>query len=177
MCIVIDASALSYVFNDENEEHREFKPVHDWITEGKGKMVAGGTKYDDELAKLKTYTKLFGELSRANKLRYVDSGRVDNLVEKLKLKEKSKNFDDPHIVAIVVISGVNLICTKEVRAIPFFTRKEFYPNRSVPKIYSSSANARLLNGRYCRHCSISCNKANKVTSDKIRSSEEIIKEK
>ena len=51
MCIIIDANTLSLVFNPETKGHEEFKPVFKWIDKGKGKIVYGGTKYEEELIK------------------------------------------------------------------------------------------------------------------------------
>ncbi len=53
MCIIIDVNALNEVFNTDSVNHLEFKPVRDWIIEGKGKVLYGGTKYRDELMRTK----------------------------------------------------------------------------------------------------------------------------
>ncbi len=47
MCIIIDANALPSVLKREPE----LCPVFNWINEGKGKIVYGGTKYKEELKK------------------------------------------------------------------------------------------------------------------------------
>lgn len=177
MCIVIDADTLSCVFIDENNDHHEFSPIQDWIINGKGKMVIGGTKYDRELKAVKKLTKFIVELSRANKVRPVDSKLVDNKEKELIDKVHHRDFDDQHIVAIVVISGVNLICTNDKRAIPFLTSKLFYSGRKAPKIYSSSKNSNLLTNKYCGKCRITCKKPNKDTSSHLESTKEKINKK
>ena len=144
MCIVIDANTLSCVFNNWDRSHPEFIPVHDWIIKGKGKMAIGGSKYDSELEEIKNLTKLIAELTRANKVRNVDSELVDSKEKELMDKITHRDFDDAHIVAIVIVAEIHLICTKEKRAIPFLTRNDFYPRHGVPQIYSSSANTDLL---------------------------------
>jgi hypothetical protein len=53
MCIIIDADTLGLVFNPETKEHKKFKPVLEWINNGKGKIVYGGTKYEKELINAK----------------------------------------------------------------------------------------------------------------------------
>jgi hypothetical protein len=173
MCIVIDTDTLSRVFNNSNKEHPEFIPVYNWIIKGKGKMAIGGSKYDIELEAVTSLTKLIVELSKANKVRIVDSDLVDRKEKELKVKVVHKDFDDPHIVAIVIVSGIHLICTHEKRAIPFLTRNDFYPGRRVPQIYSKSANANLLaNNTYCRKCNITCKKTNKDTSSHLEATKE-----
>lgn len=178
MCIVIDANTLSCVFNDSDRSHPEFIPVHDWIIKGKGEMAIGGSKYDSELEAVRSLTKLIVELSRANKLRNVDSELVDSKEKELMDKVIHRDFDDPHIVAIVIVGRLHLICTKEKRAIPFLTRNDFYPRRGVPQIYSSSANTDLLaNNKYCRKCKITCIKTTKDISSHLESMKEKITKK
>lgn len=45
MAIIIDANCLARVFDKTNIEHDEFVPVFDWIVNGKGKLIYGGSKY------------------------------------------------------------------------------------------------------------------------------------
>jgi hypothetical protein len=177
MCIVIDADTLSCVFKSDNKMHYEFIPVYDWIIRGKGKMVVGGSKYDEELREVKSLTRLFLELVKAGKIRSADSHRVD--AEELELRRivQHRDFDDQHIIAIVIISGANLICTGERRAIPFYTDKLFYPKGRVPKIYKSLDNKNLLNKKYCGKCKITCTKPNKETSSKLESTKENTKKR
>jgi hypothetical protein len=51
MCIIIDTNRFSSIFEEENSDHDEFKPILDWIIFGKGKIVYGGTKYKQELTR------------------------------------------------------------------------------------------------------------------------------
>jgi hypothetical protein len=178
MCIVIDANTLSCVFIDSNDDHPKFIPVHDWIIKGKGKMVIGGSKYRKEFEAVTKLNRLMAELSKINKIRDIDSKLVDSKEKELCDKVTHRDFDNQHIVAIVIISGVHLICTKEKQAIPFLTRNAFYPGRSVPKIYSSSTNADLLvNNKYCRKCKITCIKTTKDISSHLESTKEKITKK
>lgn len=144
MCIIIDTNSLSYVFNKENNRHSEFEPVLNWIMFGKGKIVYGGTTYEKELAKATSFLKLFVELSRNNKVIIVDKKKVDQKEKGLIPHVKNRDFDDPHIVAIVIISGVHLVCTGDKRAIPFITNRIFYTKGKPPKVYSSSKCKNLL---------------------------------
>lgn len=177
MCIVIDADTLSRVFNNENREHVDFIPVQDWIIKGKGKMVFGGSKYQQELEAVKYLRGLILQLDKANKIRYADSDRVDSKGQELSQILVHRDFDDQHIIAIVIVSGANLICTGETRAVPFYTKKLFYPKGRVPKIYKSMHNKDLLNKKYCRKCKITCTKPNKETSSTLESAKEKITKK
>jgi hypothetical protein len=144
MCIVLDINCFPSVFKEDTENHQEFKPVKNWIIEGKGKIVYGGTKYFEELAKLPQYVRFINSLKRAGKVVTIDDKKVDNKQQELSRFE-NKDFDDPHIVAILIVSGCCLVCSSDRRAYPFFKNNEWYPKgRNIPKIYSGSQNQDLL---------------------------------
>ena len=145
MCIIIDASAWSSVFKTTSKEHPEFSPVFDWVTVGKGKVVYGGTKYKRELARATQYAKLFAELGKAGRTALVDDQKVDQEQRILEETSLLQDFDDPHLVAIVIVSHCKLICSKDSTAYPFFQDKTLYPEGvERPKIYSRYSNKSLL---------------------------------
>jgi len=163
MCIVIDANTLTCVFNEENADHHDFNPVYKWILGGKGKMVYGGSQYERELEKVRYLRRLFIELEKVRKIVVLDKDSVDNKAAGFAAFVKHRDFDDPHLIAIVAVGGVKLICTNEKRAIPFLLNPQFYSKGKKPKIYQSADNAPLLEKKYCRHCKTSCRKHNKET--------------
>lgn len=143
MCIIIDTCAFHAVFNPDDSFHHKFKPVYDWIEGKKGKIVIGGTDYKNELIK-RTSLKILTEYDKMKRLAKVPDEEVDKLVPALKAQVVHKDFDDPHIVALVIASKCRLICTGERRAIPFFTKKELYPKGvKRPKIYRTARNKDL----------------------------------
>lgn len=145
MCIIIDTSALSSVFNRTSKVHLEFSPVFDWIIRGKGKVVYGGTKYKRELAQARRYAKLFAELRRAGRTALVDDQKVDQEQRILEETSLPQDFDDPHLVAIVIVSHCKLICSNDSTAYLFFKDKTLYPEGvERPKIYSGYSNKSLL---------------------------------
>jgi hypothetical protein len=145
MCIVIDANTFAPVFDTRNQRHDEFKPVHDWIFVGKGKIVYGGTKYKEELRRAARYLKIFIELQKARKVVEVNDQDVDAKQAELEELITHKDFDDPHLIAIVIVSGVKLICSDDARAYPFIKDNTLYPrNIDRPRIYSRSSNQDLL---------------------------------
>lgn len=164
MCIIIDTDSLANVFKTDSQMHPEFKPVLEWILKGKGKVVYGGSKYEKELAKAKNYLKIFAELTKFRKTAYFEKNVVDkeqNLVEKLK---SHKDFDDPHLVAIVRASRCKLICTNERRSNKFLTDKKFYSKCdgvSVPKLYKRHTHNKLLNDKNLANCCLPFNKLTK----------------
>ena len=148
MCIIIDTCCLALVFNSKTKGHDDFKPVRDWIVDGDGKMVYGGTKYKRELAKAHRYRRLVIEFKRAKLAIELDSLPVDNAEKQVTIKTCDTSFNDQHLVAIVIVSKCRLLCTCEKSALPFIKDASLYP-RGVkrPKIYSGKQNTRLLTDR------------------------------
>ncbi|MFD2597959.1 hypothetical protein ACFSQ3_03260 [Sphingobacterium corticis] len=142
MCLIVDANCLSAVFDIDAANHSDFAPVFEWIFNGKGKVVYGGTRYLGELNK---YLKIYSELRKAGKAIYVDCDIVDAEETTISKKLKHGDFDDQHLVALLKLSGCKIICSLDRRAYPFFKNKLFFPRSSEkPKIYSSHINSDLL---------------------------------
>ena len=144
MCIVIDTNSFSCVFDEHNSKHDDFKPVLEWIRDGKGKIVYGGTSYEKELETAHKYVKIFSEFQKSDRVVVIDKATVDNKEKECKALVKHRNFNDAHIISIIVVSGVKLVCTDEKRAIRFLKDKRFYERGKRPKIYTSKKNANLL---------------------------------
>lgn len=144
MCVVIDMNVIKAVFNAEDKKHEYFKPVKDWILVGKGKMVVGGNTYYQELSELHNFRRFYLALRKAGKVVIGgDEKVIDELEEKLKGETSHRDFDDPHIVALLIVSGCKVICSNDARAYPFFQKKDWYPkNQSVPKIYCERSHAK-----------------------------------
>ena len=149
MCAVIDASCLSKVFNPDDSEHGDFKPVLDWMDSKKGRMVLGGSKYLRELKKYRKIIGTLGELRKRNLVKVVSSDQVDRVATQLKQEEPHPRFNDEHLVAMVLVSGCNLICSADRKSHPYLTRRDFYSNRRRPRIYSGPQNKHLLDTTHC----------------------------
>lgn len=140
MCLVIDMNTIPSVFNPNHENHEKYKPVLDWVINGKGKMVCGGTKYWAELKLISKYIPIFNQLNRAGKVVKIDDDVVDKKMIELMGLCSDADFDDPHIVALLVVSGCKVISSEDARSYPYIKRREWYPTgRAVPKIYKSSS--------------------------------------
>jgi len=145
MCIVIDTNTLGSVFDITSANHQEFKPVYDWIVEGAGKIVYGGTKYKTELGK---YLSIFSTLRAAKQAIYIPDNEVDASETVVVAAIKDDDFDDQHLVALLLVSKCKLICSLDKRAYKYFRNKVFFsPASKKPKIYSNKANAHLLSNR------------------------------
>jgi predicted nucleic acid-binding protein len=146
MCIVIDINTFASVFDSTSGKHADFKPVLDWIMLGKGKIVYGGSKYREELGKAKKYLNFLGELAKVRKIVVVDDVKVDDTQAELEKRVNHQKFNDPHLVAIIIVSGCKLICSNDKEAYPFFKNKDLYRNQGSrpPKIYAKANNSNLL---------------------------------
>lgn len=155
MCIIVDTNVLPSVFKQSSSNHSQFKPVRDWIIDGKGKIVFGGTKYINEIKG--TYLAFFLQLKKAGKAVSIPSDLVD--AEQLVVGSMivHPDFDDQHLVGLLRVSGCKLICSLDSRAFPYFRHTLFFsPASNRPRIYSTLTNSSLLCDRHiadvCKPC-------------------------
>jgi len=153
MCIVIDTNVLGAVFNKRNASHLSFEPVLDWIFNGHGKVVYGGSKYFSEISK---YRKIFTLLSSINKAVYINSDMVDELTKTASEAIIHRDFDDQHLVGLLLASGCKLLCTNDTTAIPFIQNRIFFTSSKEPKIYHTQKNIKLLSPKYIAPCCGQC---------------------
>ncbi len=148
MCIVIDANAWGPIFNPNNEDHDNFKPIYKWLYHGKGKIVYGGTKYGSELKRSERYLRLFNSFKDINKVIILKKEKVDQ--EEIRLKGiTNEYFNDEHLIAIINISGCKLLCSNNTQDFKEILSSKYYlRDRRPPKIYTknSASNAKTLLG-------------------------------
>lgn len=143
--ILIDTCTLHCVFGTDSDDHSQFKPVLDFLYNKNGKFVYGGTKYNDELKKAKKYLKFITQLEKAAKVIRCSDNDVDEMMDWVSAQEDDPDFDDSHLIAIVIVSKTPIVCTRDKRAMPFIKKSSLYPKRfKRPKIYASLRNKKLL---------------------------------
>ena len=141
MCIIIDTCTFYKVFNDQNKEHDKFKPVLKWIVGKKGKIIIGGTKYAKELSSAKALG-ILAEFEKRNRVVSLSTEKVDKRARELKKLEPNKQFDDEHLVAMVVVSRCCVVCTDDKKAIPYLKRRDLYSGGvKPPSIYRYKTHA------------------------------------
>lgn len=164
MCIVIDTNNISRVFNTSNIEHKNYEPVLNWILKGKGKIIIGGTSFNNEIKKNYRFLVFLQELSKHNKVVSFKEIEVDKLESEIKeLIPPSLDFDDPHIVALLKISKCRLICSEDKRAFEYFKSRKIFQGHT-PKIYSGLKNQDLLKDSNIANCCKPTLKLNKLSS-------------
>jgi len=147
MCLVIDACCLANVFNQKDKKHPLFAPVLDWIRNGRGRMIYGGTKYNAELGRLPRVLGIIGELSKQRKTIQIASQTVDPIASELKMRFPEAEFDDEHIAALVIASRCHVVCTNDPGAISYLRRPELfadYQGVDRPSIYRGHKSHRKL---------------------------------
>lgn len=146
MCIVIDANVFSRVFDPKNSEHDKFKPVLNWIVVRDGKMITGGTKYNEEVfIKIKKFNKLLSELKKKRKLIQLKTEIVDAKAAHFKTLVTASDFDDPHIISILAVSNVNILCTLDQPLASYARNSIFYQKKHKKvAIYKCKADKYLL---------------------------------
>ena len=93
--------------------------------------------------------KILAEFDRKGKLVKVTDSAVDKLAKELKHRVSDKDFDDEHIVALVIVTGCRVVCTDDKRAMPYLKRRDLYPKGSrPPKIYQGKEHAPLCRGEH-----------------------------
>ena len=127
MCLVVDANCFSHVFNLRDSRHGSFAPVLDWLLNGNGGgLIYGGEKYAREVDFTSpTYLPLLVELERKGRMREMCGKCVDYVASKLKQTiPDNPDFDDEHILALVIVSRCHVVCTEEKRGVPFLKRSD-----------------------------------------------------
>jgi predicted nucleic acid-binding protein len=145
MCLIVDSNAIPVVFNKSNQEHQDFEPILNWIINGNGKIVYGGKKIRDEYKKLVSYLRILKYLEDKRKIVRLNDDEVDKKQIEQEKIEKSRAFNDSHIVAMVIISKVRIVCTNDTKSLKYVKDSKFYPKDvKIPKIYSKAKHKDLL---------------------------------
>ncbi|MGJ0483951.1 MAG: hypothetical protein ACR65R_05370 [Methylomicrobium sp.] len=166
--MIFDTNAFGPFFDKKNTIHGEFRPALEWVLYGKGKLVFGGDKYKKELKAAPKYIRFFAALEKAGKIVKVNDEKVNDLEDLVRNIEPSNDFDDPHIIAIVLVSNCHIVCTGDLRAIPYIKDSRFYTNGTKkPKLYISSRNASLLSDKYISSICKPCQKLAKKSADSL----------
>lgn len=153
MCVVADPPTFIPMFKDDDPEHGQFAPVMEWITNGPGKFVVGGSTYQRELMSVKSVIPFLTELERKRKVVRLSHEAVDAEELQVKTLESSTDFDDPHLVALVRVTGCKIICIRDLRSHKFLRQTKFYGSpKARPRLYTRSKNRVLLCSKQIAPC-------------------------
>jgi len=170
MCIVVDSCALPKVFRSSDKNHKKFSSVCNWIVNGDGVFVYGGTKFKAELAgDHKWFVKFLRLLQDHGKAICADTKKVDDRQVKVQTLVTDPDFDDPHLIALIGVTGCKLVATSDKRAEKFLLDKGLYPKGvSVPAIFKDSAkHAAMLTANNIGKCCCTSTRLNKKSRQQL----------
>lgn len=145
MCIVADPPTFVPMFKSSDPDHADFVAVRDWVLNGPGKFVMGGARYKTELMAVRSVLPFLAELQRKGKIVRSRDEEVDADEVTVKTIEPAKDFDDPHLVALVRLTGCRLICIRDPRSHRFLRAPAFYRSKKDrPRLYTRPKNHALL---------------------------------
>lgn len=145
MCIIADPPTFIPIFKNTDPEYEKFSAVREWVQNGRGKFIMGGTTYQNELFAVRSILKILTELERRGKVKRTDTMTVDSEEAIVKELEPTQDFDDPHLVALVRASGCKVICIRDPRSHRFLRMAKFYKSKKDrPKLYTREKNINLL---------------------------------
>jgi predicted nucleic acid-binding protein len=156
MKLLIDTNVFHKIFDKKHAEFEHFAVPHKCLFDCKGRMVLGGTTFRNEIYREKDesgkpnhfakYRRILLELRKINSLEILDEKAVDKEEKRVIALEPSPDFDDPHIIACVIVGKVQVVCTDDKRSDRFVLDKKFYPKgHQKPKIYRDKRNVHLFN--------------------------------
>ena len=153
MCIVVDAPLLISLFKSSDPNHEKYKPVLHWLKNGSGKLVFGGTTYLQELSAVASILNVLKEFEKLHKVVRIATNLVDEHQAAVKEIAPEKNFDDPHLVAIVRASSCKLICVNDPRSHKYLRDVRFYESGKYrPSLYTRPRNHQLLSESNIMKC-------------------------
>lgn len=153
MCIIIDPPLFIPIFKISDTDYANFSGLRDWVTNGPGKFVLGGSMYKKELSKIESILSLLNNFERSGKTVSIDDSNVDKEVKAIQKLKKSKDFDDPHLAALVRASLCRIIATRDKRSHKHLTDTALYKKPcSKPKIYGGNRNNSILCKKNVANC-------------------------
>jgi predicted nucleic acid-binding protein len=152
MNIIVDTNVIHKVFVKGHEHFEHYASIYRCLIECKGKMIVGGTTFLKEIDAYRDvkYTRVLNELKKAGKLIVLPIKDVDKKEKELKLKNKSRDFDDAHLIACIIIADIELnrctvLCTEDKRADKYIKDQAFYSTpKIIPSIYRNKSHIHLI---------------------------------
>ena len=155
MCAIVDTNAAHKVFGS-NQAHATGagEGFLRWLNSGKGKLVIGGERFDQELSRVPKFREWADQAQRAGRLIRQSKDRIDQETERIENSGCLKS-DDPHIIALAQVSGARLLFSNDRELQDDFKNPEII-NNPRGKIYSTLRNNDFTNDKeellYRHHC-------------------------
>lgn len=146
MCVIIDANVARRVLLVIDDP--DFKDVHAALFDPrhtKVKLVYGG-KLSNEYARVHEIRRIVATLDRAGRAIKVDDDMVNQETANVS-NSRLCISDDPHIIALALVSNVRLLCSHDRDLHTDFTNKTLL-DKPRGKVYQTAKHVDLLR-RFC----------------------------
>lgn len=137
MCLIIDANCISEFLGNSPAA----KPVAQWLMKRTSKLALGGSKLSGEYRKCGRILLILKELQARGQIHKCSDDLVDMKEAEIDGNIKS---DDPHIIAIAILSGARLLYSHDQ-----LLHMDFSRLAPKGKIYQSENHAHLLQSAPC----------------------------
>lgn len=151
MCIIVDANRLGVLLSRRTNE--DVKPIHDWLDDRQGMIIySTGGEFENDVSE--GARRALAELVKSGKARFINRRRLES---KVKLLTAYANYrsNDPHVLALAIVSGARLLYTADQALRDDFKKGkwmngEFIIQKPRGKLYSSKNNSNLLAADVCK---------------------------
>ena len=133
MCAIVDTNAAKDVFRSSPPPAGE--KFLNWINKGSGRLVVGGELLEELVSGTPDFRKWAAMAVNSAKMQIVNKGRVDARTEELR-DGHTLQSNDPHVIALVQVSGARLLYTNDEKLQRDFTNKNLVDN-PAGKVYST----------------------------------------
>jgi hypothetical protein len=142
MCLILDTDIIHKVFPNPAED---FEPVHEALTSGKAKLVYGG-ELGREYQRMVQFRRFLLRLDQQGVAKKFPDTIVDAKAENLRQEGRCQS-NDPHILALAIVSGVRLLCSEDEALGSDFTNPRIL---AAPRgnVYKRAGHAHLIR----EHC-------------------------
>jgi hypothetical protein len=138
MCLIIDANCAWELSNGAPDA----TPIATWLKRGDSRIAIGGTKLNIEYKKIGNFMKLLGVLDSRGQIHRAEEHLVDREAERIE-SELILTSDDPHILALAIVSGARIIYSHDSNLHTDFCNQHIIA-KPQGKIYQNKNHAHLL---------------------------------
>lgn len=142
MCAILDANVAFEVFGDDNKRTDAGERFLKWVFAGAERLVVGGKLLEE----LRIPPDLALQLQGAGRMKTEPKATVDARAKQL---QDSCSSDDPHIVALALVSGARLLYTNDHKLMEDFTNPKLI-DQPQGKIYPARGDGKYRDGRFQR---------------------------
>ena len=147
MCMIVDTNKFGAVLADPVDA--DVQPIIRWLRRRRGNIVYSlSGKYGNELNKSPNARSRLEQFKAAGFAHLVDGENLEKHSDLL-LSTKNLRSDDPHVLALAIVSGARLLFTGDNRLMADFKDRDIINGSRRGKIYSGVRNASMLDQAKC----------------------------